>query len=123
MPRIVHACNKEAEISAIQTSLKLFIPQIKELMEANLDVVKEQIASNHRLQMLEFNDAKEKQVKISDRVMDLESEQREIVRHQKIIRLIYKYPVRSVAIILMALSFLVVLATWLDTRAILAYVK
>jgi len=123
MTKIVHACNKEAEISAIQTSLKLFIPQIKELMEANLDVVKEQIASNHRLQMLEFNVVKEKQDRTNGRVSELEREQGEVVRHQKIIRLIYKYPVRSVAIILMALSFLVVLATWLDTRAILAYVK
>lgn len=92
-----HTCNKEAEVSAIQRSLEMLAPQIREVIDINMSSVRAQMQANHDLSMVEFTRIKEKQDIANCRVTKLEVD-------TKFARLVQEYPKVSVFIFIVILS-------------------
>lgn len=92
-----HKCNKEADISAIQKSLEMLAPQIREVIDINMSSVRAQMQAHHDLEMLEFKRVKEKQDIANGRVSKLETD-------TKFARLVQEYPKISVLIFIIIIA-------------------
>lgn len=135
--KVVHLCNKEAEIASMKTTLDLLSPHIQELIETNVGALRDAIASNHNMEMMKFEEVITHQKETNGRVTKVENELdkvyadmeyirakgREIISYQKLSRWIQSNPVKSIAIILVVLFFLSTIATLIDIKTTIALLK
>lgn len=135
--KVVHLCNKEAEIASMKTTLDLLSPHIQELIETNVGALRDAIASNHNMEMMKFEEVITHQKETNGRVTKVENELdkvyadmeyirakgREIISYQKLSRWIQLNPVKSIAIILVVLFFLSTIATLIDIKTTIALLK
>ena len=127
---VTHICNKEAEISAIQTTLSLLEPNIEKVIKANMSSMRAILQANHDIQMLEFKAVKERQDRTNGRVEDLERTQRsydnlagEIIRNISPIIWVKKHPIKTVGVFLFLNLILIYVASTLSLETIISWIK
>ena len=131
MPKtVMHICNKEADIAAIQTTLSLLEPNIEKVISANMSSVRAMMEANHDIQMLEFKAVKERQDRTNGRVVELERTQRaydtlagEIIHDISPLRWAKKHPIKATAIIVLLNFILIYVAEALSVETIISWIK
>lgn len=131
--KTIHVCNKEVEITAIKTTLDMFMPEIREILSMNNTALKAEIRSNHDMEMLKLEEVISHQKVTNGRVTALENTDekiyenieliktkgREVIEYQKVARWIINNPGKSIMIIIAFLFMLAVVATAIDIKTML----
>ena len=121
---------QRTDIEVIQQYAEIMMPQIRELINANMTSVRGQMEADHYLAMREFDTIKCKQDKTNGRVTDLERTQRgydavggEIIKNQAVIRWAKDHPGKAIAFGTLAAFGFVYIANLLSIQQILSWIK